>query len=114
MSNEVNETVCTDPTFRPLVEMTEEQEYAAHTAAALPASPTHPEKRVVYRALSRQVLCVAHVWPGAGDWRCYIDGVPGISHEREYVEVLKRGDQVLENVARALFPRFDALTYWQY
>ena len=109
-----NEAVCTDPTFKPLVEMTEEQEYAAHCACSLPVSPTHSEKRVTYRELSRQVLAVAHVWPGAGDWRCYIAGVSGISHDREYVEVLKHGDRVQENVARALFSRFDALTYWRY
>jgi len=94
--------------------MTPEQAECAKAAALLPASPTKPAKHFAHFALARNVLAVAHVWPAVGDFRVYLDAVPGRNHEHEAADVLDHGARVSEPVARAIFPRFDALTYWRF
>jgi hypothetical protein len=67
--------------------------------------PTH---RV--RALSPRVLAVAATRIECA-WAAYCDAVPGQNHEREWEAVLAHGVKLPEAVARALFPRYDAVEY---
>jgi len=96
------------------INMTPEQAACAEMVAGLEVSPTNPNKRVAHRALAHDVMAVAHIWPAAGDFRVYIGTVPGRSHPMEVAEVLDHGTQVQEDIARAIFPRLDALTYWRF
>ena len=48
---------------------------------------------------------------GNHDWAAYIGPVPGNNHEVEYVEVLRSGSKLPEDVARLLFPSFSDLTW---
>lgn len=65
---------------------------------------------VLWRALAGQVLAVA-VPRVECAWRAYIDSVPGIDHCAEYERVASHGASLDEDVARALFPNFDAVPY---
>ena len=101
-------------TCPPQIDMTPEQAACAKAAEALPVSPTKPHKTVARKALARNVLSVAHIWPTAGDFRVYLDAVPGVCHEDEVEGVLDHGARVPEPIARAIFPRLAALTYWRF
>lgn len=61
-------------------------------------------------ALARQVLAVATTRI-EGAWCAYIDAVPGRNHEEEFAEVLLSGVKLPENVALAIFPRFEGVPY---
>lgn len=63
-----------------------------------------------YRALHSQVLVVATTRV-EGMWAAYCRSVPGMNHVNESAEVLRTGDKVDEQVARALFPQFEGVPY---
>lgn len=63
-----------------------------------------------YHALSSTALAAAHTHI-EGTWRAYCRGVPGIDHTQEYQEVLRHGDQLDEQIARAIFPEFEGVPY---
>ena len=63
-----------------------------------------------YCALARMVLVVAKTRV-EGVWSAYCDTVPGQNHDNEYIEVLRTGDKIPEQIARVIFPRFDGIPY---
>lgn len=71
------------------------------------------EKEVRYVALGHDVLVVA-VEGEIGDWAAYIGSVPGVSHEREYMEVAQTGNKLRRDVAELLFPDYAAKYEWRY
>ncbi len=80
-----------------------------------------------YNALASKVLAVAvlsyEIVPNensktatAGeeslyDWAVYIDAVPGINHNQEYMNVAQKGDKCPKQIATILFPSFDTEKY---
>jgi len=78
--------------------------------------PTTPEERRTWlpyvhtRALGSQVLAVAQTRI-EGAWAAYVDAVPGERHREEWEDVLKDGDKLPENVARAVFGEFEDIPY---
>jgi len=63
-----------------------------------------------YVALHHRVLAVA-VTQCEGSWRAYIGPVTGYSHEAEMYGVAEKGDALLEQVARAIFPSFHGVRF---
>ena len=61
-------------------------------------------------SLASKVLVVAQTRV-EGTWAAYCDSVPGMYHDKEYDAVLRRGDKLMEEVARVLFPMFKDLPY---
>lgn len=61
-------------------------------------------------ALAMRVLTVAKTRI-EGTWAAYCDAVPGWDHDKEWPAVLRNGDKLPEEVARALFPMFEDLLY---
>lgn len=57
-----------------------------------------------YIVLATRVLVVASVNKEVGDWSAYIDAVPGINHDIEYIEVVKHGAKLPEKYAEMFFP----------
>ncbi len=64
-----------------------------------------------YRALSSKVLAVATVTECVGEWRVYIEAVPGKNHELEAKLVASHGTKQPEELAKCLFP---ALARYRY
>ena len=62
------------------------------------------------RALAMRVLCVAKTRL-PGHWAAYCGAVPGMKHEEEIEPVLRFGEKMPEEVARALFPEFKDVPY---
>ena len=101
--------------MKPYVEMTEDVlEIAEHISKTWYPHPDHDEKRFLYHPLSSTVLAVAVAWPEAGDFKVYLDSVPGFSHPGEVIEVIKHGEKQPEHIARAIFHWLDGLTYDKY
>jgi len=71
------------------------------------------ERETEYLALAGDVLAVAKQGGKGDDWAAYIGAVPGISHRREWRKVLENGDKLPYNVAKVLFPAFDAKYEWR-
>ena len=71
------------------------------------------ERETSYRALASKVLVVAKQGGRGDDWAAYIDAVPGISHCIEWQLVAERGTKLPYNVAKVLFPAFDAKYEWR-
>ncbi len=65
---------------------------------------------LVVRALASTALCVAQTRI-EGAWSAYCKGVPGMDHREEQHEVLKTGDKLSEDLARAIFPYFENIPY---
>ncbi len=65
----------------------------------------------IHRALAMRVLCVAHTLLPE-HWAAYVDAVPGMQHELETEPVLRVGEKLPEDVARALFPEYAGLPYY--
>jgi hypothetical protein len=65
-----------------------------------------------YKALATDVLAVA-VTGEVNDWAAYIGAVPGENHMREYELVGKTGTKLPYELARILFPEFDAEYSWR-
>ena len=61
-------------------------------------------------SLASEVLVVAKTRI-EGSWAAYCDAVPGMFHDKEYDAVLRRGDKLMEEIARVLFPEFKDLPY---
>ena len=61
-------------------------------------------------SLASKVLVVAETWI-EGTWAAYCDAVPGMFHDKEYDAVLRRGDKLMEEIARIIFPVFTDLPY---
>ena len=61
-------------------------------------------------ALAQHVLAVAMLRI-EGTWAAYVDAVPGEDHSVEYLEVLRKGCKLQEDVARVLFPLYEDLPY---
>ncbi len=66
--------------------------------------------QIAVRALASKVLVVANTRVECA-WSAYCDAVPGMNHDHEVQPVLEHGSKLLEEVARALFPRFDDVPY---
>lgn len=66
--------------------------------------------QIQFRSLASRVLAVAQTRI-EGTWAAYCDAVPGYSHQHEFVEVLRVGDKLPEEIAIALFPYFATLPY---
>lgn len=62
------------------------------------------------RALAGRVLVVARTRVVC-EWSAYADVVPGLNHRNEIEAVLNYGSKLPQNVARTLFPEFDAVPY---
>lgn len=60
------------------------------------------EKEYRYVALDTRILLVQVETIGI-DWTCYIGTVPGIHHEREYMNVAEVGSKVSEELAKLYF-----------
>ena len=71
------------------------------------------EPRIVYKALSSYVLVVAKQGAALFDWAAYIFPVPGNSHDREWRLWKNEGNKLRYDVARVLFPDFDAAYSWR-
>jgi len=73
------------------------------------------EEKYNYIALSSKVLAVAVINYTEDnqlfDWAVYIDAVPGMDHENEYVSVAAVGAKQSKYIAIALFPRYDINKY---
>ena len=61
-------------------------------------------------SLASKVLVVAETRI-EGTWAAYCDAVPGMFHDKEYDAVLRRGDKLMEEIARIIFPVFADLPY---
>ncbi|KKK66155.1 hypothetical protein LCGC14_2264450 [marine sediment metagenome] len=61
-------------------------------------------------ALASKVLVVAQTRI-EGTWAAYCDAVPGDNHGIEREAVLARGDKLIEEIARVLFPEFADIPY---
>ena len=59
-----------------------------------------PEGTKLYTQLGHRVLAVLS--RGVGEWRVYVDAVPGKNHEEEWEEVARFGDKQREEVGRAI------------
>lgn len=57
------------------------------------------------KPLDYQVLAVASVNLGVGDWAVYIGSVPGQNHADEWLEVRGQGSKTSSEMAAHLFPR---------
>jgi hypothetical protein len=65
---------------------------------------------ITTHALAMCVLCVATTRV-EGCWAAYCNAVPGMCHRDEQDEVLRHGDKLREDIARALFPSFAGIPY---
>ena len=61
-------------------------------------------------ALSSRVLVVATTRIEC-TWSAYCDSVIGHNHSEEWQEVLRHGDKLIEEIARAIFPHFKDVPY---
>ena len=72
-------------------------------------------KKFEFTALATRVIvvCVANYRETKElfDWTCYIDAVPGIDHDKEYMQVAKFGTKLEPKMASMLFPNFDIEKY---
>jgi hypothetical protein len=64
---------------------------------------TPPKPIVHYKALASRVLMVARIEPHYGEWRVYVDAVPGINHDNEVEEVLRSGTKMYSKDAEYFF-----------
>jgi len=55
-----------------------------------------------YKSLASRVLAVAHY--GTETWMVYIDTVPGMNHDDEFMSVAHNGEMLDERIAKILFP----------
>jgi hypothetical protein len=68
-------------------------------------------------ALASRVLAVAVCnmqegkEKGLFDWAVYIDAVPGINHDIEFMDVARLGDKQSKEIAKFLFPGIDINKY---
>lgn len=74
------------------------------------------DNRVRKEALGAQVLAVssANYVDGTDelfDWCAYIDAVPGMDHNIEWLEVKRHGSKLPAKVAAAIFPGLDIKKY---
>ena len=67
-----------------------------------------------HRALGTSVLAVARQGGAGFDWSAYIDAVPGQNHDAEAPAVIKDGDKLPFEIAKALFPDFAEKYAWRY
>lgn len=75
----------------------------------LPGSPTEPSIRNDVRIITRNILVVAT--RTAGGWKAYTGIVAGRNHNEEWKDVLSLGDTLNEDLARFLYPEFNAAEY---
>ena len=68
------------------------------------------QPKIKLHGLAMRVLAVATTRI-EGTWKAYIDAVPGMDHDKEYEQVLRHGDQLGEDIAKALFPGFADIPY---
>ncbi len=71
------------------------------------------ERETCYRALASKVLVVAKQGGRGDDWAAYIDAVPGLDHKHEWREVALSGTKLPYNLAKVLFPGFNAKYEWR-
>jgi len=64
-------------------------------------------------SLSPKVIVVASVNEAIGDFSCYIDGVEGYDHEKEFMGVARCGSKLSEEISRVLFPRLFETYRWR-
>ena len=73
------------------------------------------KEKIIYSALASKVIAVAVAnYKEDGelfDWSCYVDAVPGQSHENEYEEVARFGDKTNVDIACSIFRGFDKSKY---
>ncbi len=63
-----------------------------------------------YRALASTALVVATTRI-EGCWKAYCMGVPGMTHDNEWREVLAHGDELEAEVAKVIFPELKEVPY---
>ena len=71
-------------------------------------------KNIRYTALASKVLvvCITNYDDKIlFDWTCYIDAVPGIKHDNEYLAVAGLGAKLSQKVAAVLYPDLDIEKY---
>jgi len=73
-----------------------------------------PDKERDFTALGQRVLAVASASKKVGDWAAYIDAVSGEDHRKEWEQVLAYGTKLPYEVAKVLFPDYDARYTWRY
>lgn len=67
--------------------------------------PIHIELRLRWTTVAEYtILAVAVVALKTKTWVVYMKGVPGYSHELEWLEVRRHGSSVIEAMAQLIFP----------
>jgi len=68
-----------------------------------------------HHALAIKVLTFAVANVSVGDWAAYIDAVPGIDHDKEFDQLLKkrRSAKLSHDIAKIIFPSYDEKYRWR-